>query len=1015
MSTGKSSLFSKEGVLLADLIARDAWTWSHSYNSSNGQLLIGSEEGVVESYSVKYGPVESLCRERFAYRENLTEVIIQNLVTQKKVRIKCKDLVHSIALHQNKVAIQLSDKVCVYECEAGDEADMHYRLRKDKISVRSDRDGVKNVLLTSTKLLVVKAATIELYTFECVRCRVWQLESPVTCLCPGGGPEGGESFFIGCADGTVVKIFVNNAVTTEIWKCSKELIGLDASIDKSKLACVDVSGSLSVLDVKTQRVVYAASDVCAAHYNSEVDGMLCFCNGSQFVQVVICSFAGSVNESGSKTTGIVPLEVEVDGRVVGFRGRQILSRSEGALLFADVPQSSNISRAVQRGDYALAHRLACVAGTESDWRRLAMKALHANELDVAKKCFVRLQDVRFLTFIDWATKGHSLTASPETCSRSLTTALDPVWQAELLAIEHSPLETAKMYNRLGRPQDAVRVLTDLRMYDEAKGFAQSAGLDTAAQSELVSQQAEWLLEERDWRGAADLYISLGFLLRGAKILATHELPGWDAKLIELVRGAPVDANNELLIFCAETFDSRDRHEYAAETYKKLGHVERLIALYAARHMWKEAVDLAERHPGKFDPALFVPHAHWLVAGARYDEAVSAFTRAGRDDLGIATLSQLVQISINRRNFGNASHYSWKLALYMSKGARSSQVFDISEWELKSNIYYAYSKLHTSGHSTGQLNGTFQASLYILNLLSAFRERFEGRDVAGVREALVLGTLGCEATRKGAYKLARQAYERLAALREPKECLDEMEVNLLSLLTKPPTDERSLLPLCRRCGSTNSLLNPSTDRHSGDCCTHCGHAFVRSFVNFEILPLVEFVPPPEMSHEHAIELIRQQPDMGSDDAIHQGYVREEAKVEGPGAPRDRFKEYLDHGIDSPVSSALISYNTYQLYRTSLIHNIFFMLWDQVVSSTGSIAVVDSLTLQEMPRSEVFVCQSVGCTETRYRYYKIMDSTVRIALSQPCSKFFVLEDFEFEYLSQKRCPFSYVSDVGDYGSL
>lgn len=30
---------------------------------------------------------------------------------------------------------------------------------------------------------------------------------------------------------------------------------------------------------------------------------------------------------------------------------------------------------------------------------------------------------------------------------------------------------------------------------------------------------------------------------------------------------------------------------------------------------------------------------------------------------------------------------------------------------------------------------------------------------------------------------------------------------------------------------------------GDACTTCGHPFVRSFFNFEVLPLVEFEPEP----------------------------------------------------------------------------------------------------------------------------------------------------------------------------
>ena len=42
-------------------------------------------------------------------------------------------------------------------------------------------------------------------------------------------------------------------------------------------------------------------------------------------------------------------------------------------------------------------------------------------------------------------------------------------------------------------------------------------------------------------------------------------------------------------------------------------------------------------------------------------------------------------------------------------------------------------------------------------------------------------------------------------------------------------------------------------------------------------------------------------------------------------------------------------------------------------------------------------------------------IAVAVSQPCHRFFHLEDFEFAYLSSKNCPYSRVKNVGEYGSL
>lgn len=83
--------------------------------------------------------------------------------------------------------------------------------------------------------------------------------------------------------------------------------------------------------------------------------------------------------------------------------------------------------------------------------------------------------------------------------------------------------------------------------------------------------------------------------------------------------------------------------------------------------------------------------------------------------------------------------------------------------------------------------------------------------------------------------------------------------MLLVQAKPMRDDPDHLPVCYRCGSANPLLNPFSNRFAkGDVCTNCGHPFVRSFINFDVLPLVEFVPDPSISDEEAIDMIRQPP-------------------------------------------------------------------------------------------------------------------------------------------------------------
>ena len=44
---------------------------------------------------------------RYAHREQMTEVVIQNLMSEDSVKIKCRDLVKKIAVYKNRLAVSL--------------------------------------------------------------------------------------------------------------------------------------------------------------------------------------------------------------------------------------------------------------------------------------------------------------------------------------------------------------------------------------------------------------------------------------------------------------------------------------------------------------------------------------------------------------------------------------------------------------------------------------------------------------------------------------------------------------------------------------------------------------------------------------------------------------------------------------------------------------------------------------------------------------------------------------------
>ena len=76
---------------------------------------------------------------------------------------------------------------------------------------------------------------------------------------------------------------------------------------------------------------------------------------------------------------------------------------------------------------------------------------------------------------------------------------------------------------------------------------------------------------------------------------------------------------------------------------------------------------------------------------------------------------------------------------------------------------------------------------------------------------------------------------------------------LRVLAKPFSDKEGFQVICNRCMNANTALNIK-----GDFCNSCGMPFMRNFVGFDTLPLVEFVPRENIPFKRALEFLKQDP-------------------------------------------------------------------------------------------------------------------------------------------------------------
>ena len=76
-----------------------------------------------------------------------------------------------------------------------------------------------------------------------------------------------------------------------------------------------------------------------------------------------------------KIRDMPPSTQRLPGFVVGFKGSKIFCLQSNSMNTIDVPQSSTFYRFLEKKDFSMAYKIACIGVTEQDWRALGIEAL----------------------------------------------------------------------------------------------------------------------------------------------------------------------------------------------------------------------------------------------------------------------------------------------------------------------------------------------------------------------------------------------------------------------------------------------------------------------------------------------------------------------------------------------------------------------------------------------------------------------------------------------------------------
>ena len=947
----EATLATVAGVDLVKICQNKSWVWCARQRPGTNEVAVGCEDGSVSMHTLSLGTVHGLYHDRYAYRDAMTDVIVQHLVSDKKVRIKCGDLVKKIAVYKNKLAVQLPTQVVLYHLlDEQDPEGMQY-----VVGTKIQRALECSLLVaTSHHLILCLEKKLQLLDFDGNSEREWAFDSVVRYIKVTGGPVGKEGALVGLKDGTIVKIFIDNPFPVIIVKHASPIRCLDLSRDRSKVAAVDYNGAVVVYDANTKALVYEDKKLGANSlaWNTEFDDMLCY-SGDGTLCVRTADF---------------PVHAQkLQGFVVGFKGSKVFCLHRTSVQTVDVPQSVSLMRYLEREEHDAAYAVACLGVTESDWRSLGVSALDAMQLDVARKCFIRIRDMRFLELLNRVEQG---------VRRGGT---ETVFQAENLAYQGRFQEAAKAFAKAGKVEKAMEMFSDLRRFDEAKRWAEeysaNEGGDGGAVREFACRQAEWAEEVSDYANAAEMYVQAKKWDKAVALLG--KMNNRD-KLVEVMR-ALGDGDVKTLRACAGHFARWGDRTHAREAYNKLGDQAGLLQLFVESEQWDDAFAVLRDNP-EFGNKVYSPYASWLADHDRFDEARAAYRRAGKAELSRDMLEQLMRNAVSERRFRDAGYCSWMISDEIASGLNGKARENLSdseredlerfvEFKDRSEIYYAYDFVHRA------MEEPFRSSLpsMLLNVGQFLVSKFATREELplGVSLVYVLITLATHGETLRAYNLVRFAYDKLRSLRVPKRYAQKVDLACVLSRAQPFTDAEELLPMCFRCTSTNPLVSGK-----GDVCVTCGGRFVRSFVTFEHLPMVEFEVAADIPRKEARRLIEEEP---------------------PETSKPR-RGSVAGGGDVLGGDQKMFFDDVEEAATSLSEDPF----EQQMASVNAPIVCTREMLLALPPNDVVIRPS-GCSLIPPRYFRVMDPDVPVTVDE-AGNAYEADEYELASLEQGRTPFT-----------
>ncbi|KAI5701907.1 hypothetical protein M8J75_014586 [Diaphorina citri] len=513
--------------LLVTLDRFESWVWSCIPSPRHTSILVGCQDGSLTLYEVEFLPLYHVHGEMVACRLYLSEVRVSNVLTERTVRVKCPGGVCALFIYRNKMGVQMSDKVVVYEMI----------LKKIRHNPSAKLKGI-----CSQHFLMEDDGRLQSYNFDGIMEREWNFPGKISCVQVIDGVSGKECVLVAFHNGQVMRLFLHINLASEILNMGKYIDHLYLNHSRDQIACITNTRLLYVysLDKDTPQL-YHEMYVDSVAWNSQVPDMFCYSNDSHL---------------SIRTGSFPPHQQTLSGKVLCLIGSKLFVLKPGTwdIELIQIALSIPMYQYIENTLYSQAYTLACLGSSpnKNDEREqyLLLGDLLAldNKFKKAAKLYVKGEQPH---------RAEYLGAESKNVDQKLLLKKKAEWAEHI----NEPKTAADMYLSAGEIVKVIEIYAQQGWHEK---LVQLARQMASTETTYLTSIAEHLETLHKYEEAGEIYLKLG---QKQKIIKLHAAAGQWEDALSLATG---ELKAEIYLQYAQWLAEHDHFLQAQQAFHNAG-------------------------------------------------------------------------------------------------------------------------------------------------------------------------------------------------------------------------------------------------------------------------------------------------------------------------------------------------------------------------------------------------------------------------------------------------------------